>query len=158
MTGLVVERSSVTAGLKSMLNSGAIPRPVGTPDRFEIGRAPLEIPKDDQNRLTIGYGIIYPLTSPLLWGSFEDPEDVLTSTYQITCHGRNDEHAESLMDATHAAVTLRAPNGQFQHAIPSGLSMLVIDRRTREVGTLEQGPGGLWQVANVYDFEVQAIG
>jgi hypothetical protein len=156
VTAVVVERYPLTKGLKSMLNSGAVPRPDGAPDRFEISKAPTNVPKDNYNRVIYGYGIIYPLTSPMFWGSLENPEEVLTASYQITYHGRSDEHAQSLADSGHKAITLRSPNGLFLNPITASPGV-VIHRTWREAGTLEEGPGGLWQVPYVYDLEVQAL-
>lgn len=149
----VVARFTVTDGLKAMLN-GVLSAAGGTVERFEIGRSPRVIRKDAEGLLLDGYGIVYPLTSPLVWGSLGRPEDSLTAAYQITIVGRNDEHAQRLADATRAAITGRTGSA-FTNPI-SATDMTVIDRRCREQGTLEQGTGDLWQVPDVYDLEVQA--
>lgn len=152
----IVERNPVNKGLKNLLNSNAVPRSPSAPDRFEISKAPETIRKDDDGRLIDGYGIIYPLTSPLAWGSLQHPEDVLTASYQVTCHGRTDTQAQRLQDLVFGALIGRAPSGAFLHPILAS-PMTVIERRFTEAGTLEEGPGGLWQVPYVYDMEVQAI-
>lgn len=151
----VVSRWPVDDAVKLMFNT-ALAVGDGT-QRFEIGRAPLEVPRNEKNELIHGYGIIYPLVSPVLWGSLAQPEDVLTSTYQITYVGRSSEHAQRLSDAGALALVGRAGSGLFINAITvTGHS--VIERRTRERGSLTQGSGGLWQVADAYELEVQVNG
>lgn len=149
------QRHPVTQAMKQLLNSTP-PLAVTGVERFEVGRAPEAVPKTQKTQELIhGYGIIYPLTSPLFWGSLGRPDECLTATYQITAVGRTDEHVQLIADAVRMVLLLRTTGGSFEHALtPAGHS--VIDRRPREAGMPEQLAGGIWQIPDVYDLEVQA--
>lgn len=152
---LVVARSPLTKTLVEMLNAAPAIAVPGV-QRFDVGRAPEDPPKNKDGLLVHGYGIIYPLTSPLMWGSLESPEDTLTATYQITFVGRTPEHVENLSDATHAVLLGRSANGQFANALsPSGL--VIVERRCIERGTVTEGNGALWEQPDTYELEAQAV-
>jgi hypothetical protein len=148
-------RHPLNDGLVALLND-TIPPTQGQDERFGLGRAPEQVPLDDQGRLIDGYGIVYPLLSPLLWGSLSRPERALTASYQVTYVGRSPEHAQRLADEGHAVLTGRADGG-WVHGIDAP-GVAVLGRRCRERGSVEQATGGLWQVADIYDMEAQADG
>lgn len=152
---LLIARSPLTEAVKTTLNavlsaeSGAVPR-------FDVGRAPDNPPKDRQERLVHGYGLIWPLVSPIMWGSLANPEDVLTAVYQISLVGRSPEHVQNLSDATHRALLDRDSAGVFVNAITvAGLT--VVERRCAARGTVTESPGALWEVPDIYELEAQAV-
>lgn len=147
-----IARHPLTEGLKALLND-ALEAPGGIP-RFDVGRAPGLVRKNADGELIDGYGIIYPLTSPLWRPSMATAERVLVAAYQITLVGRNYEHVGRLSDATYDAIRGRGPGGWTHTLTTAGVT--VIDRRCRERGTVTQAAGGLWEVADIYDMEVQA--
>jgi hypothetical protein len=150
---LLVARTPLTEALKTMLNAV-----LAVPDtqRFDVGRAPEDPPKNKDGLLIHGYGIIYPLVSPLMWGTLESPEDTLTAVYQITFVGRTSEHVQNLSDAAHAALLGRSANGQFSQSLaPSGL--VIVERRCIERGSVLEGSGALWELPDTYELEAQAV-
>lgn len=154
---LLVARSPLTEALKTMLNAApqiAVSDPAV--DRFDVGRAPDNPPKNREGELIHGYGIIYPVISPVMWGSLQDPEDVLTATYQITFAGRTPEHVQNLSDATHKALLDRNGNGTFANAITAS-GLVVVDRRCAYRGGVTQGTGGIWELPDTYEVEAQAV-
>lgn len=152
---LLVARSPLTQALLTMLN--AAPTLV-VPDtsRFDVGRAPDDPPRNKEGLLIHGYGIIYPLTSPIYWGSLQDPEDVLTAAYQITFAGRTPEHVQNLSDATHKVLLNRGTNGVFANSITAA-GLNVVERRCYERGTVTEGTGGIWELPDTYEVEAQAV-
>jgi hypothetical protein len=154
---LLVARSPLTEALKTMLNT-APQIVVSDPavDRFDVGRAPDNPPRNKEGELIHGYGMIYPVVSPITWGSLQDPEDVLTAVYQITFAGRTPEHVQNLSDATHVALLNRGSNGVFSNAITvSGL--VVVERRCAYRGGVTQGTGGIWELPDTYEVEAQSV-
>lgn len=152
---LLVARSPLTEALKTMLNAAPS---LAVPDvqRFDVGRAPEDPPKNKDDLLIHGYGVIYPLTSPLMWGSLASPEDTLTAVYQITFVGRAPQHAQNLSDATHAVLLGRSANGQFSQSLaPSGL--VIVERRCVERGMVVEGSGSRWELPDTYELEAQAV-
>lgn len=152
---LLVARSPLTEALKTMLNAAPT---LAVPDtsRFDVGRAPDNPPKNQKEELIHGYGIIYPLTSPIYWGSLQDPEDVLSAVYQITFAGRTPEHVQNLSDAIHKVLLNRGPSGAFANAITvSGLS--VVERTCTGRGTVAEATGGIWELPDTYNLEAQAV-
>lgn len=154
----VIERSPVTTGFKAMLLAGLVGAASGGRNLYvEIGSAPQAslLNKDEQGRLIDPYGIIYPVTSVLLYGSYGYPQDGATVPYQVTSVGRNRESAEVMSDLVRKVVTVRTGGGSWVHPLNAGVSMSVVDRRCREFGTSESIEG-LWQVSDVFELEVQA--
>lgn len=152
---LLVARSPLTEVLKTMLNAAPTLVVAGT-SRFDVGRAPDNPPKNQKEELIHGYGIIYPLTSPLWWGSLQDPEDVLTAVYQITFAGRTPEHVQNLSDATHKVLLNRGVSGAFANSITVA-GLIVVERRCTERGTVTEGSGGIWELPDTYEVEAQAV-
>lgn len=146
-----VIRAPVTDAIKALLNAQMAPA-VGV-ERVDISRAPAIVREDSKGELRDGYGILYPLTSPMLWVTLGDPERRVTATYQLTWVGRNAQHVAALSDRGHAVLCART-GSKFTHVLaPVGAT--VLDRRCRERGTVEPGSGGLWSLPDIYDMEVQ---
>jgi hypothetical protein len=160
MSSIVVARHPVTKALVTMLNAAPkIALPPGDTQgvRAAVGEAPPNLKRDQQGRLVHGYLLVYPLSSPLFWGSIDSPEECLTGTYQVTSVGRTDEHAAALDDEVRRAITQRTAGGGWVNPIAAA-GHSVIDRRARESGGPEPQSGGIWQVPSVYDLEVQGHG
>ncbi len=154
---LLVKRSPLTKALLAMLNAEfPATESGGLIDRYDVGRAPDTVPKNRKDELVHGYGLIYPITSPIMWGSLSDPEDTLTATYQVTHVGRTAEHAQNIADKCHEIILTRGANGLFTNGITVA-GHTVLERRCVERGTVIESSGALWEVPDTYDLEVQAV-
>lgn len=155
----VIARSPVDLGFKAMLLAAhAAAGTDGRPLYTEIGSAPAGhlLVKTDDGKLIDPYTILYPIGAVGIRGTLGQPERSAPLMYQLTSVGRTYQSAQVMADLNRAAVIARAPGGVFLHPLDAGLSMVVSDRRNNEIGTPEPSEG-LWQVADTYVLEVQAL-
>lgn len=122
-----------------------------------IAEVPAGIVRDDRGQLVKPYHIIYPLPGRPLpeHGSLAKAEEAVAVAVQVTTVGARHDHAVEGADACRAGLLARDPSGDFTNAIAAG-SDVVIDRRTSVLGAPEPSGGGLWQVADTYDLEVNS--
>jgi hypothetical protein len=147
VTGIIL-RDPVTEGYKAMLVAAGL--------KVEIGSAPATLNTDEQGKLIDPYSIIYPITGAELRGTLGQPERSGPLPYQVTSVGRTQRSAQIQADLVRIATATRVPGGPFLHPLDAGAGMVISDRRTREIGTPE-AIEGLWQVADTYVLEVQAL-
>lgn len=150
MVAGIIERSPVTNGLRDLLRGS-----LGVNYKVDVGEAPRDIEFDAQGRLIHPYAVINPWPSQHVYGSLELPESGARLSYQVTSVGRTDESAQVLADRIRRVVLERLANGSFRYALSVGVSMIVTDRTQRELGLLTPA-GGLWNVHDLFDLEVQA--
>jgi hypothetical protein len=150
MVAGIIERSPVTNGLRDLLR-GAL----GVNNKVDVGEAPRDIELDGQGKLIHPYAVINAWPSLVVYGSLELPESGARLTYQVTSVGRTDESAQVLADRIRRVVLERLANGSFRYSLIAGGSMTVTDRSQRELGLLTAA-GGLWNVHDLFDLEVQA--
>lgn len=150
MVAGIIERSPVTTGLRDTLRGG-----LGVNNKVDVGEAPRDILKDDQGRLTHPYAVINAWPSLVTYGSLELPDSGARLTYQVTSVGRTDESAQVLADRIRRVVLERHANGSFRYPISAGGSMTVTGRWQRELGLMIPA-GGLWNVHDLFDLEVEA--
>lgn len=155
----VIARSPVTEGYRAMLIAGLVG--AGSEGRnlyVEVGGAPDDalLVWNDHGLLVDPYTILYPLTGTGLRGSLGQPERSAPLMYQATSVGRTRQSAQLQADRIRVITVTHLPGGAFLHPLDAGLSMVVSDRRTSEIGTAE-AIEGLWQVADTYVLEVQAL-
>jgi hypothetical protein len=158
MTG-VIARSPVTEGYRAMLLAALAGQ--GSDGRnlyVEVGSSPQDddLVFNDKGLLIDPYSIIYPLTGVNLRGTLGKPERAAPLMYQVTSVGRTRQSAQIQADRIRVITVTHAPGGAFLHPLDAGLSMVVSDRRTSEIGVAE-AIEGLWQVADTYVLEVQAL-
>lgn len=77
--------------------------------------------------------------------------------YQFTSVGQTDEQAQFMADIVRQALLLRADNGSFAHPLDSS-DARVLDVYATELGGPEPGGGGLRQVVDIFNLEVESIG
>lgn len=147
MAGIIV-RDPVTEGYKAMLTAAGL--------SVEVGSAPASLNLDDKGLLVDPYSIVYPVTAVELRGTLGLPQRSGPLPYQVTSVGRTVRSAQIQADNVRKATTERETWGAFLHPLDAGAGMVVSDRRTSEIGTPEAYEG-LWQVADTYVLEVQAI-
>lgn len=150
MVAFLIERTPVTSGLRDMLRIN-----LGSNYKVEVGESPRDIVLDANNQLVHPYAVINPWPSLVVYGDLAHPESGARLSYQITSVGRTDESAGILADRIRRSVLERAVNGSFSNAIPAGGSMTVTGRWQRELGLLTAA-GGLWNVHDLFDLEVEA--
>jgi hypothetical protein len=155
----VIARSPVDLGLKALLLAAhATAGTAGRPLHTEIGSAPdaALLVRTDDGKLIDPYTILYPIASLGVRGTLGQPERSAPLMYQVTAVGRTHQSAQIMADLNRIGITSRVPGGAFLHPLDAGLSMVVSGRRTSELGTAE-AVEGLWQVADTYVLEVQAL-
>lgn len=155
----VIARSPVSEGYRAMLLVALEGAGSGGRDLYvEVGGAPEEdlLVFNDKGLLVDPYSVIYPISGVDIRGSLGEPERSASLMYQATSVGRTRQSAQVQADRIRTATVGRAPGGAFLHPLDAGLSMVVCGRRNSEIGTAE-AVEGLWQVADTYVLEVQAL-
>jgi hypothetical protein len=139
------------------LNRGVVACVATTGKLVDLCVTPDGIALDVHGQLIDPYAIVYPLPGVPSYPALDDSW-CTSLQYQITCVGQNADQAQWMADKTRHALTSRNPatGGNWTNPITAS-DALVIDRRLREEGGPEPtGDGGLWQVVDTYDLEVQA--
>jgi hypothetical protein len=112
---------------------------------------------DDEGALISPYTIVYARPGMPEHENWDRSACMAEYPYQFTAVGQTDEQAQFMADLNRQALLLRAANGDLAHPLSSA-DARVLSLYSTELGGPEPGGGGLRQVVDIFNLEVESIG
>lgn len=122
---------------------------------IDYGRVPEGLTYDARQRLVDPYAIVYNRSGAPHDSNWCKDRYFARIEYQITNVGRTDDHAQWMADANRKAMLGRGAGGGYTSAITAA-GARVVDRDPLQLGGPESSGGGLWQVIDVFQLEVES--